>query len=64
MRARTNEFMEVFSPKKENLDGINMLLSMLAVPVAAGGAMFYKRSKFSCIPYHEFQVGSAIPWSE
>lgn len=56
--------MEVFSPKKENLDGINMLLSMLAVPVAAGGAMFYKRSKFSCIPYHEFQVGSAIPWSE
>ena len=45
VRARSNEFMDVFSPKAQNLDGINMLLSMLTIPTAAGGAMFYKHSK-------------------
>lgn len=46
VRSRSNEFMEAFSPAEQNMDGINMVLSMLTVPVAGGGAMFFKHSKF------------------
>lgn len=48
VRARSNEVMEVFSPKPQSMDGINMLLDILTIPVAAGGAMFFKNSMYLC----------------